>query len=208
MASGTKRKSNYKTDDFVASDNSEDRPAKRGKSTNKASTTTKSSFLVSKDPQTDDNGDTYWDISKMRRITISEFKGMSMVNIREYYEQNGKSLPGKKVSLCAMFEAGHCRYRQYIWLTESSVRDRASAFLSSSSQLWSSSCQQSRRYSERKASPCLALTSMAPTPQLTLETTTRMTRMLRERPISMPRAMRTKTKRPSAGICPSSYHDF
>jgi hypothetical protein len=101
MASGTKRKSNYKTDDFVASDNSEDRPAKRGKSTTKASTTTKSSFVVSKEAQTDANGDTFWEISKNRRVALSEFKGMSMINIREYYEQNGKSLPGKKVGpLC------------------------------------------------------------------------------------------------------------
>ena len=31
-----------------------------------------------------------------RRVTISEFKGNTMVNIREYYEANGKVLPGKK----------------------------------------------------------------------------------------------------------------
>jgi len=36
-------------------------------------------------------------ISKNRRVAISEFKGKFMVNIREYYEADGKQLPGKKV---------------------------------------------------------------------------------------------------------------
>ena len=36
-------------------------------------------------------------------MVVSEFKGKLMVNIREYYEKDGKSLPGKKVSLpCAI----------------------------------------------------------------------------------------------------------
>ncbi|KAH0563459.1 hypothetical protein GP486_001977 [Trichoglossum hirsutum] len=35
-------------------------------------------------------------ISNSRRVTISEFKGKRMVNIREYYEKDGKHLPGKK----------------------------------------------------------------------------------------------------------------
>lgn len=33
----------------------------------------------------------------MRKVTLSEFKGKTMVNIREYYEKDGKELPGKKV---------------------------------------------------------------------------------------------------------------
>lgn len=33
----------------------------------------------------------------MRRVAISEFKGKRMVNIREFYEKDGKDLPGKKV---------------------------------------------------------------------------------------------------------------
>ena len=46
----------------------------------------------------DANGDRYWEISKMRRVTISVFRGKTMVNVREYYERDGQELPGKKVS--------------------------------------------------------------------------------------------------------------
>ncbi|KAB8232355.1 transcriptional Coactivator p15-domain-containing protein [Aspergillus alliaceus] len=44
----------------------------------------------------DTNGDSYWEISKMRRVTISSFRGKTLVNIREYYEKDGQELPGKK----------------------------------------------------------------------------------------------------------------
>lgn len=46
----------------------------------------------------DSNGDRYWEISKMRRVTISSFRGKTQVNVREYYEKDGQELPGKKVS--------------------------------------------------------------------------------------------------------------
>ncbi|CAG7937928.1 unnamed protein product [Penicillium salamii] len=46
--------------------------------------------------QTDSNGDRYWELSKMRRVTISSFRGKTQVNIREYYEKDGQQLPGKK----------------------------------------------------------------------------------------------------------------
>lgn len=52
----------------------------------------------------DPNGDRYWEISKMRRVTISTFRGKTMVSIREYYEKDGKELPGKKV---------RCRSRKF-----------------------------------------------------------------------------------------------
>lgn len=56
----------------------------------------------------DANGDRYWEISKMRRVTISSFRGKTMVNIREYYEKDGQELPGKKVK----FSKYLYRYRQ------------------------------------------------------------------------------------------------
>jgi Transcriptional Coactivator p15 (PC4) len=96
-----KRKSGpaaYESDDgFVANDSdASDRPTKRSKTL--TSGTKSSHFASAGQPQLDTDGNQYWEISKMRRVTISEFKGKRMVNIREYYEKDGKDLPGKKVS--------------------------------------------------------------------------------------------------------------
>ncbi|KAF2101860.1 PC4-domain-containing protein [Rhizodiscina lignyota] len=46
--------------------------------------------------QTDEEGNPYFELSKMRRITVSKYGGKDLVNIREYYEKDGKTLPGKK----------------------------------------------------------------------------------------------------------------
>lgn len=85
-----KRVSSYSDDDdgFVASDNdTTDRPAK------KARTTT----ALSKAQLKDTEGNTYWELSRTRRVTVTDFKGKTFVNVREYYEKDGKDLPGKKV---------------------------------------------------------------------------------------------------------------
>lgn len=87
MAGGYKRKT--VKDDFVVSDDEDTPPAKKGK----AAPTFEPSTAV----KTDDNGDKYWELSGLRRVTISDFKKNSMVSIREYYEKDGKHLPGKKV---------------------------------------------------------------------------------------------------------------
>ncbi|KEZ45245.1 hypothetical protein SAPIO_CDS2719 [Scedosporium apiospermum] len=44
----------------------------------------------------DDDGNPFWQLPKSRRVTVSEFKKATYVNIREYYEKDGKVLPGKK----------------------------------------------------------------------------------------------------------------
>jgi hypothetical protein len=36
------------------------------------------------------------DLGNNRFVSVSNFKGRSLVNIREYYERDGKLLPGKK----------------------------------------------------------------------------------------------------------------
>ncbi|EKV10692.1 hypothetical protein PDIG_55300 [Penicillium digitatum PHI26] len=56
----------------------------------------KAKVNTSPEAKTDSNGDRYWEISKMRRVTISSFRGKTQVNVREYYEKNGQELPGKK----------------------------------------------------------------------------------------------------------------
>lgn len=35
-------------------------------------------------------------LSKNRRVTLQEFKGMTLVSIREYYFKDGKELPTSK----------------------------------------------------------------------------------------------------------------
>lgn len=84
-------------DNVVVSGDSDasDQPNKRAK---KATPKTNlSHFARSAQSQLDSDGNQYWEISRMRRVTISDFKGKRMVNIREYYEKDGKDLPGKKV---------------------------------------------------------------------------------------------------------------
>ncbi|PNY26801.1 RNA polymerase II transcriptional coactivator [Tolypocladium capitatum] len=38
----------------------------------------------------------FWELSNKRRVGVSRFKDLWMVNVREYYEKDGKLLPGKK----------------------------------------------------------------------------------------------------------------
>lgn len=58
-------------------------------------------FQPSRQPQTDADGNQYWEISKSRRVTVSDFKGKQLVNVREYYLKDDEWLPGKKVCISA-----------------------------------------------------------------------------------------------------------
>ncbi|KAI6821644.1 hypothetical protein KC340_g12719 [Hortaea werneckii] len=44
----------------------------------------------------DDDDNEFWEISGKRRVQVSTFKGSTFVGIREFYEKDGKMLPGKK----------------------------------------------------------------------------------------------------------------
>ncbi|KIE02326.1 Transcriptional Coactivator p15 family protein, partial [Metarhizium majus ARSEF 297] len=44
----------------------------------------------------DDDGNPFWELSNKRRVGVSQFKNVCLINVREYYEKDGKMLPGKK----------------------------------------------------------------------------------------------------------------
>lgn len=56
----------------------------------------------------------YFQLSNKRRVGVSQFKNMSFINIREYYEKDGKTLPGKKVS-------------QSVWCTKITITKQRNA---------------------------------------------------------------------------------
>ncbi|XP_058062288.1 RNA polymerase II transcriptional coactivator [Anopheles bellator] len=42
------------------------------------------------------DGEEYFSLDKNRRIAVRDFKGKQYVDIREFYEKDGKQMPGKK----------------------------------------------------------------------------------------------------------------
>lgn len=106
-----KRKSGYALSDDEAlgafgnqaqSTSTANKPSKRSKKTastppiESARSADVADAPVPQSPRTDSNGDQYWEISKARRVTLSDFRGKKMIGIREYYEKDGQMLPGKK----------------------------------------------------------------------------------------------------------------
>ncbi|BFF95560.1 RNA polymerase II transcriptional coactivator [Drosophila madeirensis] len=52
---------------------------------------------AAKKPASGGDGEaTTWTLERMRQVRINEFRGRKMVDIREFYEKNGETLPGKK----------------------------------------------------------------------------------------------------------------
>ncbi|KAL4781917.1 transcriptional Coactivator p15-domain-containing protein [Aspergillus varians] len=96
MASRSRKRASVAADEFIVDDES---PLNKRSKTNASRFSNPTGLRDSHKTATrkeDTNGDSYWEISKMRRVTISSFRGKTMVNIREYYEKDGGELPGKK----------------------------------------------------------------------------------------------------------------
>ena len=53
-------------------------------------------------PTKTEDGEPSWELDRQRVLKVRNFKGKVLIDIREYYEKDGKQLPGKKgISLSA-----------------------------------------------------------------------------------------------------------
>lgn len=43
-----------------------------------------------------DDGDQMFQLGRMRYVSVREFRGRTMIDIREYYDKDGETRPGKK----------------------------------------------------------------------------------------------------------------
>lgn len=46
--------------------------------------------------QINEDGEEYWALTKSKRLSVGKFKGSVNINLREYFEKDGKWLPTKK----------------------------------------------------------------------------------------------------------------
>ncbi|XP_013378596.1 activated RNA polymerase II transcriptional coactivator p15 [Lingula anatina] len=84
-----------KSKEFISSsesDSEDDKPKAKKKKTEKPKPAEKPKPSSSKGK----DGEEMFQLSKMRYVTVSEFRGKCFVNIREYYESDGEMKPGKK----------------------------------------------------------------------------------------------------------------
>ena len=89
---------------FIANDSDNARPKSKKTKTSKAATASGNSKSTQNGKglpgggQFGTNGEEFWELSGKRRVAISTYNGKQMVTVREYYEKDGQTLPGKKVS--------------------------------------------------------------------------------------------------------------
>jgi len=69
----------------------------RESDSNSGSDNEKPTKKAKKDDENVDDGKTEWELGKMRKVSLNEFKGRVLVDIREYYSDAAGDLkPGKK----------------------------------------------------------------------------------------------------------------
>ena len=113
-----KRKSgaseDYESDNGFVEDAPSSKKSKRHTTASSSSSRAKQALTaINGGGAMDEDGNAYWEISKMRRVTVTNFKGKDFINVREYYEKDDKELPGKKVRerhAASVFVA-HCESR-------------------------------------------------------------------------------------------------
>ncbi|XP_057303086.1 activated RNA polymerase II transcriptional coactivator p15-like [Hydractinia symbiolongicarpus] len=79
-----------KSKEFISDDSDSD--VEQSKKKNKKEKTAKKEDNAS---HGDDDASS-WDLGKKKKVSISEFKGQTYINIREYYEADGELKPGRK----------------------------------------------------------------------------------------------------------------
>ncbi|XP_069110054.1 activated RNA polymerase II transcriptional coactivator p15-like [Argopecten irradians] len=90
-----------KSKEFISSsesdvDSDEPKPKKKKREQVPESKKEKPEASQSKKPTKGANGEQMFQLSKMRFVSVSEFRGKVLVGIREYYEADGDLRPGKK----------------------------------------------------------------------------------------------------------------
>lgn len=119
----------------------------------------------------------------MRRIGVSQFRKTTLINIREFYEKDGKTLPGKKViGIIPPLE---------VTINESF---RASRSPSNNTWPWSSQSPVSTQLFANWASPSTTLRKRLPRQPSYQPESLRRTRQDPIKPTSMRRAMRMRVE--------------